>query len=121
MHLGGYRQHRRVQLDTSIKLKRGQDGSWLQAKGVDLSVGGVGVQVAEALPVGTEVHCALPLLGERGRDLELTGTVAWVEGNGERPDTKTLVGLGLDGNGTRAPRRGMGVRWSDLPPADAQR
>src|SRR5688500_6202856 len=94
MSLGGQRQHPRVQLDTAVRVRRGCDGPWLNARALDLSEGGVRLQVHEGMPVGSEVRCSLPLLGARGSDLELPGTVAWIEGSDERPDTKTLVRLG---------------------------
>jgi hypothetical protein len=136
MNLGGQRQHPRVQLDTAVRVRRGVDGPWLQARALDLSEGGVRVQVHEGMPIGSEVRCSLPLLGARGSDLELTGTVAWVEGSAERPDTKTLVRLGgPDGHAhahahdghedehleARLERRSMGLRFSPLPAADAER
>src|SRR6187401_1961011 len=110
MNLGGQRQHPRVQLDTAVRLRRGTDGPWLQARALDLSEGGVRLQVHEGMPVGAEVRCSLPLLGERGSDLELLGTVAWIEGSGERPDTKTLVRLG-NTEAETTERRSMGLRF----------
>src|SRR5689334_14019745 len=121
MNLGGQRQHPRVQLDTAVRVKRGSDGPWLQARALDLSEGGVRLQVHEGMPVGSELRCSLPLLGERGSDLELQGTVAWVEGSGERPDTKTLVRLGNNDTEHVSRRRSLGVRFSEIPPDDAER
>ena len=120
MSLGGQRQHPRVQLDTAVRVRRGSDGPWLNARALDLSEGGVRLQVHEGMPVGSEVRCSLPLLGARGSDLELPGTVAWVEGSEERPDTKTLVRLGNETEPT-APRRWLGLRFSPLPADDAER
>jgi hypothetical protein len=121
MHLGGQRQHPRVQLDTPIRLRRSDEGPWLNARVVDLSEGGVGLQVHEGMPVGAEVRCSLPLLGARGSDLELKGTVAWIEGSGERQDTKTLLRLGRDESEPSTRRRSMGLRFAELPPDDAVR
>jgi hypothetical protein len=121
MNLGGQRQHPRVQLDTAVRLRRGADGPWLHARALDLSEGGVRLQVHEGMPIGSEVRCSLPLLGERGSDLELLGTVAWVEGSGERPDTKTLVRLGNHEAEPTHHRRSMGLRFSPLPADDAER
>src|SRR5690349_18418850 len=116
MSLGGQRQHPRVQLDTAVRVRRGEDGPWMHARALDLSEGGVRLQVHEGMPVGSEVRCSLPLLGERGSDLELPGTIAWIEGSGERPDTKTLVRLGNDPELTSS-RRSLGLRFSPLPEA----
>jgi hypothetical protein len=121
MALGGQRQHPRVQLDTAVRVRRGGDGPWLHARALDLSEGGVRVQVHEGMPVGAEVRCSLPLLGARGSDLELLGTVAWVEGTGERHDTKTLVRLGAHESEPALERRSMGLRFSPLPANDAER
>lgn len=121
MHLGGQRQHPRVQLDTPIRLRRSDEGPWLNARVIDLSEGGVGLQVHEGMPVGAEVRCSLPLLGARGSDLELRGTVAWIEGTGERQDTKTLLRLGREESEPSTPRRSMGLRFAALAPDDAVR
>jgi hypothetical protein len=122
MHLGGQRQHPRVQLDTPIRLRRSDEGPWLNARVFDLSEGGVGLHVHEGMPVGSEVRCSLPLLGARGSDLELKGTVAWIEGAGDRQDTKTLVRLGAERESEpTTPRRSMGLQFADVTPDDAIR
>lgn len=79
-----FRAHERRPVRLSATLRR-EDGSLLGALVVDLSLGGAGVELREALPIGTAllVELTSPTLWD---PLPMRGTVVWSQpGMGRDP------------------------------------
>jgi hypothetical protein len=123
MPLVSRRRKPRIRFRTRLQIKEPGADRAIDARGLDLSQGGMGVRASGVCAVGSDVVCELQVDGEA---LSLPGVVAWATapdapepvvnrqrrptqglfrlgnemegaGNGastERPDTKTLVRLG---------------------------
>jgi hypothetical protein len=86
----------RYAISWSVRVRRVDDSSWSVAKGVNLSVSGILVEMPRAHRIGERIECEIDCLVRPGRKTILRGVGEVVRNGNSR---RTLAAIQFDVNG----------------------